>query len=419
MKVSIVTLGCKTNQAESFSLESALKKSGHEIVELSEDSDICIINTCTVTAKADYQSRQLLHKAVRNNAKIIVTGCYAELNSDKIQEFDESIILVRNKDKTSIVKLLDDKIEREHAILPTYPRHRPIVKVQDGCNYTCSYCAIPKARGHSTSIAVEEVVNEICSYQSMGYNEVVLTGIHLGTYGFDLPSKKNLSYLLRRILEKTTTVRIRLSSLEVREITDELIDLMSDLRICSHLHIPIQSGDDAILKLMNRHYTTNDFTAGMERILKHVPDMAIGTDLIVGFPCEGEKEFDSTRHLIESLPFSYLHVFPYSIRPGTRASSFSNQVSEEIKKYRVMLMRKVGNIKRESYIRNNVDRVLKTVIETESPEGIMGTTDNYIKVLIRDSKDIHGGMLANIRITGLNNGFAVGVPIRSSELANL
>jgi threonylcarbamoyladenosine tRNA methylthiotransferase MtaB len=419
MKISIVTLGCKTNQAESLSIEKALINSGHEIVEPSGTPDLYIINTCTVTSKADYRSRQLLNRALRKNSKIIVTGCYSELNPDTIKELDDSIVVVKNRDKSTIFNLIDSTGLDESKTLSLYPRHRPIIKVQDGCNYSCSYCAIPKARGISTSVLLEDIINEIVSYESTGYGEVVLTGIHLGTYGLDMPRKKNLSLLLREILKATSSIRVRLSSLEVREITEELLDLISDKRICSHLHIPLQSGDDTILKLMNRHYTAADYRKGVENIAERFPDLAIGTDVIVGFPGEGEKEFTTTNNFIESLPFSYLHIFPYSVRPGTKALSLPHRVPDSIKKDRVAILRETGTSKHDLYIRNNLGRVLKTVIEHECNEGFIGTTDNYIKVLIKDMEFIHAGMLANIHLTEVSNGMAAGVPIKYLEPSNL
>src|SRR5208282_729512 len=217
MRISIMTLGCKTNQSESFSIEGSLKLAGNDIVDITEAPDLCIINTCTVTAKADRQSRQLIFRALRTNAKVIVTGCYSELNENEIKRIGTAIDVIKNSEKETIISKLTDHNTSDLCINHRYPRHRPIVKVQDGCNFSCSYCAIPKARGKSRSESYDEIIKKINGYEASGYKEVVLTGIHLGTYGLDLRFKKSLSYLLRGILKETSMPRIRLSSLGINE----------------------------------------------------------------------------------------------------------------------------------------------------------------------------------------------------------
>ncbi|MDI6729395.1 MAG: hypothetical protein QMD44_10790, partial [Thermodesulfovibrionales bacterium] len=193
MKIAVLTLGCKTNQAESMNMEHALNNAGHQIVEMLEKPDICIINTCTVTSKADYQSRQLINRALKNNTKVIVTGCYAELNNEQIKNIDNNIEIIRNNNKSNIINMIPNEYSSCNINFSKHVRHRPIVKVQDGCNYSCSYCAIPLARGRSRSIAINDVINEIRFYESLGYKEIVLTGIHLGTYGLDLKPNESLS----------------------------------------------------------------------------------------------------------------------------------------------------------------------------------------------------------------------------------
>ncbi|MCL5061851.1 MAG: radical SAM protein, partial [Nitrospirae bacterium] len=220
MKIAVLTLGCKTNQAESMNMEHALNNAGHQIVEMLEKPDICIINTCTVTSKADYQSRQLINRALKNNAKVIVTGCYAELNNEQIKNIDNNIEVIRNNNKSNIINMIPNEYSSGNINFSKYARHRPAVKVQDGCNYSCSYCAIPMARGGSRSIPIDRVISEIKFYESLGYKEIVLTGIHLGTYGLDLKPKKSLSMLLDNILKNTNIPRIRISSLEIKEIDD-------------------------------------------------------------------------------------------------------------------------------------------------------------------------------------------------------
>lgn len=418
MKIAVLTLGCKTNQAESMNMEHALNNAGHQIVEMLEKPDICIINTCTVTSKADYQSRQLINRALKNNAKVIVTGCYAELNNEQIKNIDNNIEVIRNNNKSNIINMIPNEYSSGNINFSKYARHRPAVKVQDGCNYSCSYCAIPMARGRSRSIPIDRVISEIKFYESLGYKEIVLTGIHLGTYGLDLKPKKSLSMLLDNILKNTNIPRIRISSLEIKEIDDKFLELLTEERICKHLHIPLQSGDDNILKLMNRTYSTKDFLSGIERIIKKVPEISIGTDVIVGFPSEGEVEFENTKKLIESIPFSYLHVFPYSPRPRTKAVTFSGQVAGAIKKERVTILREIGMAKKEDYIEKNIGKSLDIIVEDRCEDGVIGTAGNYIKVLVTDENNIKEGMLVNVHVLGHKDGIAIGIPAKNLELLN-
>ncbi len=418
MKIAVLTLGCKTNQAESMNMEHALNNAGHQIVEMLEKPDICIINTCTVTSKADYQSRQLINRALKNNAKVIVTGCYAELNNEQIKNIDNNIEVIRNNNKSNIINMIPNEYSSGNINFSKYARHRPAVKVQDGCNYSCSYCAIPMARGRSRSIPIDRVISEIKFYESLGYKEIVLTGIHLGTYGLDLKPKKSLSMLLDNILKNTNIPRIRISSLEIKEIDDKFLELLTEERICKHLHIPLQSGDDNILKLMNRTYSTKDFLSGIERIIKKVPEISIGTDVIVGFPSEGELEFENTKKLIESIPFSYLHVFPYSPRPRTKAVTFSGQVAGAIKKERVTILREIGMAKKEDYIEKNIGKSLDIIVEDRCEDGVIGTAGNYIKVLVTDENNIKEGMLVNVHVLGHKDGIAIGIPAKNLELLN-
>lgn len=414
MKITVLTLGCKTNQAESISIEKSLNNLGHQIVDISEKPDICIINTCTVTSKSDYQSKQLIHRALKANSKVVVTGCYAELNYEQLRKIDGDIKIIKNKGKNNIINILSD-INLSNTINNQNPsalsRHRPIIKVQDGCNYSCSYCAIPLARGESKSILSDDVINEIAYYESLGYKEVVLTGIHLGTYGLDLKPEMSLSNLVKTILKNTKIHRIRLSSLEINEIDEELLELVTDCRICKHLHIPLQSGDNSILKLMNRTYTVGEYVSGIEKILKKMPDISIGTDVIVGFPGEGEVEFKNTQRLIESIPFSYLHVFPYSKRPNTKAISFQGQVADSLKKERASILRDIGYTKKRVYLIRHLGSILDVIVENRCKDGLIGTAGNYIKVLFENQNSIQSGMLVNAKISGHKDNIAIGLPV--------
>ncbi len=406
MKVAILTLGCKTNQAESLSIEQRIRNSGHEIVKLSDSPDLCIINTCTVTSKADLESRQLLNRAMRNKAKVILTGCYAELNQDTLKSFYDNIEVVGNSGKDDIVNKIPVK-ERSEGAKPVITRHRPAVKIQDGCNYNCSYCIIPRARGRSRSITAGEIIEKINEYESLGYKEVVLTGIHIGHYGIDLHPGKNLSWLIKEILAHTRISRIRISSLEINEIDGLFIELLKEKRICPHLHIPLQSGDSRILSFMRRPYSINDFVSGVEKILLIKPDIAIGTDVIAGFPGEGEDEFEHTRQLVSAVPFAYIHVFPYSKRPGTKANDMPGQVDDDIKKKRVKTLRDMGREKRVDYIKRHIGKTIEVIFEEKREQGIIGTSDNYIKAFTRCRYDLVNTGIIRVSVRAYEDGMAI------------
>ncbi|MBF0558039.1 MAG: tRNA (N(6)-L-threonylcarbamoyladenosine(37)-C(2))-methylthiotransferase MtaB [Nitrospirae bacterium] len=411
MRISIETLGCRTNQAESLEMEAALKHVGNSIVAISELPDICIINTCSVTAKADQQSRQLIRKALRNNTKVIVTGCYADLHADIIKEIGDSIEIVKNIDKCHIINRLTNHNSTDICISGQCARKRPIIKVQDGCNFSCSYCSIPMARGRSRSLPLREILHKINKYEEAGYKEIVLTGIHLGTYGLDCIPKESLSFLLSNILTCTSIPRIRLSSLEINDVTNDVLDIMEDPKICRHLHIPLQNGDDSILRRMNRNYDTRLFADQLEMISQKFPGIAIGTDIITGFPGESDHNFLNTCRFIESLPLAYVHVFPYSSRPGTRAAAFENHVPEQVKKERVRILNNIAESIKRCYIESNIDNVLQIIVENMTFQGYFGTSANYIKVLLTGDYDLSEETLVNIRVTGYENQHASGIPL--------
>ncbi len=409
MRVSILTLGCKVNQSESSFIESNLFNLGFSIVNLSEQPDYCIVNTCTVTSKSDYQSRQLIRRAVRSGAKVIATGCYSQLSPDEIKKIDRTIEIIQHSDKCSIIKILTGYNASNNLIYSN--RSRPYVKVQDGCNSSCSYCIVPKARGKSHSMTISDIAEIVAEFSLNGYKEVILTGIHLGSYGYDLKPKLKLSNLLITLLEKTNIERIRLSSIEVNEVDNDLIALLKEKRICCHVHIPLQSGDDRILKLMNRMYKARDFHNIIEKILKNVPDISIGTDVIVGFPGEGEKEFSNTRHLIDILPITYMHIFPFSSRPNTLASKMGNQVHSMVKKERFTELNTLNIKKRKTYMNLQTGKALDVIIEEHGTESTsIGTSGNYLKVRLH-SKEYSKKSLVQVRITGVEKNMLQGIPI--------
>jgi threonylcarbamoyladenosine tRNA methylthiotransferase MtaB len=386
-----------------------LGKRGFTIVPFDSEADIYIINTCTVTERTDYQSRQLVRRAHRKNpsATIIATGCYAQTAPEKLASLPGIGMVVGTAEKRDIPLMLKDITEGEPDIivgditctekllpapLSQFPGHtRAFLKIQDGCNAFCSYCIIPYARGRSRSFPEDAVISQIKKFSASGYREVVLTGIHLGMYGHDLVPQTSLITLLRKIEECGSIDRLRISSIEPMEITDEIIAHIEDSNImCRHLHIPLQSGDDTILASMKRNYTARRFRDVIDKIYRAVPEIAIGMDVMTGFPGEGEKEFTNTRNFLNGIPCAYLHVFPYSRRPGTVAATVPGQIQETIKKERTQELRILGTEKRIAYNSRFIGEKLSVLVEnrTDRVTGLFtGFSDNYIPVLVKDGNE--------------------------------
>ena len=403
MKIAIQTLGCKVNQSESSSIEGTLLNNNFLIVDKNGDPDVVIVNTCTVTARSDHESRQMVRKALKSGARVIATGCYAQLRPQELMKIQGLDLIVGNSGKQDILDHLNsinasrregaghtsvciDKPDNLLKLQPYYSkRSRAFLKVQDGCNFACSYCAIPKARGKSRSLTVENILMAVSKLNLQGYREIVLTGIHIGTYGQDLRPETSLVELMDKMTEGYPDIRIRLSSIEPQEVTDELLTLMKERNICSHLHIPLQSGSDRILKLMNRRYTTSRYQQLINKIITEIPDIAIGTDIITGFPDESDKDFRSTVKFIEQLPLSYMHVFPYSKRPDTKALLLDDFISDQEKKERVKKLIKISTNKKKVYISKYSGRVLDVIVEKRDVNTgyYNAISDNYLKIYIK------------------------------------
>jgi len=367
MKIAITTLGCKINQYDSAVIQNRLENK-HSFVPFEDAADCYVINTCTVTDRADWEARQLVRRAKRRNpgARVLVTGCYAQVNPDDVarvagvdyvvglNRLDDLIRFVESaRPAEPQVAVSDVKRERGVPVLGTraLPGHtRAFVKIQEGCNYTCTYCIIPTARGLSRSVAPRAVLEQVRHLAGAGYQEIVLTGIHLGGYGQDLPAKLDLTALVEQIAESGLMSRIRLSSLDPREVPDRLLDLMaSSETICPHLHICAQAGDDAILKAMRRNYDTAYYRDLLARVRERLPEAALGSDIIVGFPGESAAQFESSLEYFDSLPLTYFHVFPYSARRGTTATGLPDPVAAAEKKRRAQRMRRLGAQKKEAF----------------------------------------------------------------------
>jgi threonylcarbamoyladenosine tRNA methylthiotransferase MtaB len=411
MKVSVLTLGCRVNQSESDIIEGNLKKLGWSKVGLSESPDYCVINTCTVTAKSDYQSRQLIRKAVRSGAKVIVTGCYSQLNEDVVRNMQGVFKVVSNANKSNVIRMIANKAE-SGTFIPVN-RSRPYLKIQDGCNHVCSYCSVPLARGRSRSVPVSEVVRLATEINAEGYHEIVITGIHLGSYGYDLKPKVKLSHLLKLLLKKTRIKRIRLSSIEITDIDSELLELIQDERVCRHVHLPLQSGSDKILKLMNRMYSSRDYITIVEKILKRASSMALGTDVIVGFPGEGESEFNNTKQLLDDLPITYIHVFPFSRRANTLAATMADQNTSLVKRERVRELKALSDNKRMAYSISQMHKIVDIIIEQHGIDDTsIGTSSDYLKVRI-PSNGYPKGSLVGVRISGIENNYVRGELVKN------
>jgi threonylcarbamoyladenosine tRNA methylthiotransferase MtaB len=403
-KVAITTLGCKTNQFESAAIVESVRNRGYLIVPFSEFADIYIINTCTVTSKSDAESRRLIRRARRQNAhaRIVVTGCYAQLAHEEIRTFPGVTQVLGNNEKKDIAgfieKFEDEPIvavsgftrnqQADGVMLESFAEHtRAFLQVQNGCDAYCSYCIVPFVRGPSRSVSLEDAVEGVRRFVEKGFKEIVLTGIHLGMYGLDLDPPTSLLDLLCAIEKRTSVTRLRIGSLEPGEISEELIDFLSTSRICCpHLHIPLQSGDDRVLSRMNRDYSLRAYSDVIEKLLTAIPDICIGTDVIVGFPGESEQEFDNTRSYLEFLPLAYFHVFPFSPREQTLAAKMPNKVHGAVIKERVKKLRKLSVEKKEIYFKKFLGKELDVLVQERGPgDSCEGLSRNYIPVTFNGS----------------------------------
>nr|WP_218039433.1 tRNA (N(6)-L-threonylcarbamoyladenosine(37)-C(2))-methylthiotransferase MtaB [Dendrosporobacter quercicolus] len=399
-RVAFTTLGCKVNQFETEIMEGLFKQRHYEVGPFDQPADVYVINTCSVTHLGERKSRQLIRRAARLNADavIAVTGCYAQVSPEQVENIPGVNVIVGTKDRDKIVDLVEQaafshkKVNavtdimkmQEFEDIPLFAapgRTRAFLKIQEGCTNYCTYCIIPYARGPLRSRPLGSIAGEARKLVKAGFKEIVLTGIHLGAYGRDFSGSVNLVDAVKTVLAVKELQRLRLGSLESVEVADELIDLMQqDGRLCRHLHLPLQAGDNQVLAAMNRHYTVAEFEALMEAIMNRIPDIAISTDIIVGFPGETEKMFANGLQVIDRLPFSRIHVFPYSRRSGTPAAAFAGQVSEEQKKQRAAAMSKLAEKKSLQYKQAYLGRTMEVLFESADGAAIDGLTVNYLRV---------------------------------------
>ena len=392
---AIETQGCKLNQADTLVLAREFAEAGLRQVGTNEPADVYVVNSCTVTHVADRKARQSLRAARRRNpgSTIVATGCYAERTPEQLSAMDEVDLVFGNVDKPRLVQQIVEW-RGEHAvpcatgdeadyISPRIGRTRAMVKIQEGCNQVCAYCIVPKVRGRERSIPTEALVSEIQRLAAIGYKEVVLTGTQLGSYGFDL-ADASLASLIANILSQCNIERLRVSSLQPKEITDDLLALWCDQRLCPHFHMPLQSGSNSILRMMRRRYTAEDYAETVNRIRETIPQASITADVIVGFPGETDADFRATYDLCERIGFADLHVFPYSVRPGTSAAYFSDQIEAPAKSERMHALLNLGMSMASQFRQDALGTVRPVLWESQiADEGAIqwtGLTDNYIRV---------------------------------------
>ncbi|MCX5709062.1 MAG: tRNA (N(6)-L-threonylcarbamoyladenosine(37)-C(2))-methylthiotransferase MtaB [Candidatus Omnitrophica bacterium] len=399
-KVKFYTLGCKVNQYETQEIRERFLEAGFLEVKGKEGADVYVVNTCTVTAKADKDSLYFIHRSYHENpkAKIIVTGCLSELERKKIKAQPGVSLVVSNRDKTQIVfKLRGKRKKPEQGISFLEGHTRAFLKIQDGCDNFCSYCRVPLARGKSRSKPIDEIIIEAERLVRNGFKEIVLTGICLGSYGGDHKPRKDLGDVIEKLEKIEGILRIRLSSIEAGDVSDRLIAKMaSSTKLCPHLHIPIQSGDDEILKKMRRKYSRWDYLDLVKKIRKKVRQVAITTDVLVGFPGEEEKNFFNTMDLVRKITPLRCHIFPFSPRPGTAAANFPGIPQKSVVKERVKRLRIIAQSCSRTFCQKSLGKKMAVLIEGRSPDNPgfwEGHTDTYIKVLINSRKNLRNKLV--------------------------
>jgi len=426
-KVCGITLGCKVNQYETEAMLELFGENGYEIVNDDEVADIYIINTCTVTNFGDKKSRQAIRKVKRQNenAIVAVVGCYAQTAPQDIEKIEGVNLIIGTKGRTQIVDLVENytaesgivnKVEdimkikefEEFPLKELKGRTRAYLKIQDGCNNFCTYCIIPYARGPIRSRKPEEVIKEVKTLAQNGFKEIVLTGIHVASYGKDL-GNINLLQIIEQVHQIEGIERIRFSSIEPNVITDEFLEGLDRLpKVCDHFHLSLQSGCDETLKRMNRKYDTQKYYEAVEKLRKHMPDVGITTDIIVGFPAETEEEFETTVKFVQKVRFSKIHIFPYSPKTGTPAAKRKEQISPEVKDRRCKELNKVEEKLRKEFLESFLGKTVEVLFETEVKDNVYeGYTTNYVRVEAYSEQSLKNRIL-KVRINKAENDYIIG-----------
>lgn len=419
-KVAFCSLGCKVNQYETNAMAQKFIEHGYEVVEFDEYADVYIVNTCTVTNVADRKSRQMLRRAkeINKDATLVACGCYAQVAKDELKKIPEIDLIIGNNEKNDIIQIVENHIAQKGAEdlvsdvmykldyvelgTTTYTeKTRAVIKVQDGCDRFCSYCLIQYARGHIRSRKIENVIEEIKKVVEEGINEVVITGIHIASYGRDFKGENiGLIDLLEEINKIQGLHRIRLGSIEPTIITDEFVERLSKLdKICDHFHLSLQSGCTETLKRMNRRYTTEEFKAVTKRLRAKFPNAALTTDIIVGFPGETDEEFNTTYEFLKEIAFYKMHIFKYSQRKGTKAAVMPNQVDGKIKEERSKKLIELSNENEYNYNRKYIGKQVEVLFEEREGEYLKGHTTNYIVVKHKTDKNDLINKIAKVTVS--------------------
>lgn len=424
-KIAFYTLGCKVNQADTASMENLFLRSGHQLVSFDGEADVYIINTCVVTNTGQRKSRQTIHRAIRKNpnALIVVTGCYPQTAAEEVKAIAGVDMIIGNQDRAQIVQLVEERLAHrqtdtldavhkltastafeEMAAGDITDKTRAFLKIQEGCNQFCTYCIIPYARGPLRSRSLESIRTETQRLISAGFKEIVLIGIHLGCYGKENPDGPTLYDAVKTVLDVPGVQRLRLGSLESVEVEPRLLMLMQeDARFCRHLHLPLQSGCDKTLQAMHRPYTTAKFKTLLADIKTKVPDIAITTDVIVGFPGETEADFETTCKFAESCGFSKMHIFPFSARKGTPAEKFAGAVTESVKKERADILGRIDETMHKTFLQAMVGQNAEVLFEQPAGEDYFeGLTGNYQRVFVKSGGRNLGGEILPVKITAFD-----------------
>lgn len=424
-KIAFYTLGCKVNQADTASMENLFLRSGHQLVSFDGEADVYIINTCVVTNTGQRKSRQTIHRAIRKNpnALIVVTGCYPQTAAEEVKAIAGVDMIIGNQDRAQIVQLVEERLAHrqtdtldavhkltastafeEMAAGDITDKTRAFLKIQEGCNQFCTYCIIPYARGPLRSRSLESIRTETQRLINAGFKEIVLIGIHLGCYGKENPDGPTLYDAVKTVLDVPGVQRLRLGSLESVEVETRLLTLMQeDARFCRHLHLPLQSGCDKVLQAMHRPYTTAKFKTLLADIKTRVPDIAITTDVIAGFPGETEADFETTCKFAESCGFSKMHIFPFSVRKGTPAEKFAGAVTEAVKKERADILGRIGETMHKAFLQAMVGQTAEVLFEQPAGEDYFeGLTGNYQRVFVKSGGRNFSGEILPVKITAFD-----------------
>lgn len=417
--VTFNTLGCRLNLAETGEIAQKFTEKGYEIVDFGQPADVSFLNTCTVTDNADSKCRNLIRKAQRVSpeGKIIVTGCYAQMESEAISQIKGVDLILGNSEKYNVLDYLDSeenlqiKIDQTDefwgaSTTPSDSHTRAFLKIQDGCNYICSFCIIPFARGRSKTISIAEAVYKAKEIVANGFKEIVLTGVNIGEY--ESTSGQKLSDLVKEILKIEGLERLRLSSVEPNTITDELLEVLANSpKTCEHFHIPLQSGDDGILKAMRRKYDSEFYSRTIAKIKSFFPNAGIGADVICGYPGETEKQFLKTVNFLEENPITHFHVFPFSKRKGTTAALNKEQLQSVVKNKRVKILRELGNKKLQEFSKTKIGETVKVLFEDLQDGFWTGYSEDYLRVFVNSNSNLKN-QIKSVNLISFTNEKLVG-----------